>query len=350
MCMFYKNVCLESYGYELPQDIVTSEEIERRLGPLYDRLKLPYGRLKMISQIDERRFWKDGTRPSEVAALAARKALVDSGIAKEHIGCLINASVCRDFLEPATAAVVHHSLELPSDASVFDVTNACLGFMNAITILANMIELGQVKAGLIVAGETGKQLVDSTIAELLGNSTLTRRQLKPYFASLTIGAGAVALVMAHSSISRTGHRLLGGYAQASTEHNELCIGGVNAEVAHDGHVIMQTDSKAVLTFGVELASKTWERCKSVLNWEDDSPDRVFCHQVGAAHRNKLYETLGFDVSKDYSTLEYLGNVGSVSLPITAAIGIEKGLVKKGHNVAMLGIGSGINCIMLGMEW
>ncbi len=347
--MLYKNVCIEAYGYELPEDVVSSEEIENRLSPVYNRLKLPYGRLELSSGIKERRFWKSDIRPSQISALAAEKAIRNSGISRKDIGCLIHASVCRDFLEPATASVVHHALDLPSDSTIFDVSNACLGFANSMVILANMIELGQVKAGLIVAGENGKQLVDSTIKELLGNTTLNRRQFKPYFASLTIGAGAVALILTHSSISKTGHKLLGGQVHSSTEHNDLCTGGADANVTHDGHVNMQTNAAAVLTHGIELAKKTWEDCKIELGWEN-GPDRIFCHQVSSAHRQKLYAALELDVKKDFATLEYLGNVGSASLPITMAIGIEEGFIKKNDRVAMLGIGSGLNCVMLGVEW
>jgi 3-oxoacyl-[acyl-carrier-protein] synthase-3 len=346
--MLYKNVCLEAYGYELPDTVVSSEDIEKRLSSVYERLKLPNGRLELISGIKERRFWTNGMRPSQVSTMAAQKAIQDSGISKKDIGCLIHSSVCRDFLEPATASVVHHALELPSDSTVFDVTNACLGFANSMVILANMIELDQIKAGLVVAGENGKQLVESTISELQTNTDLTRKQFKPYFASLTIGAGAVAVILTHSSISKTGHRLLGGQVQASTEHNDLCTGG--GKVAHDGHVIMQTDSEAVLNHGIELAQKTWGDFKNELRWENKSPDRIFCHQVGSAHRRMLYDALELDLAKDFPTLEYLGNVGSASLPITMAIGIEKGLVKKNDKVAMLGIGSGLNCVMLGVEW
>ena len=348
--MIYKNVCIEGFGCELPEEKVSSAEIEKRLGPVYDRLKLPYGRLELISGIKERMFWKNGILPSQISTRAAEKAIRASGISKEDVGCLINASVCRDFLEPATASVVHHALELPSDSSVFDVSNACLGFVNSIVIVANMIELGQVKAGIIVAGENGKQLVESTINSLLTNTSLTRSQFKPYFASLTIGAGAGALVLTHSSISKTRHRLLGGQVQASTEHNDLCTGGLEAEVAHDGQVTMQTDAEAVLTHGIELAKKTWADFKSELGWKNTTPDRVFCHQVGSVHRRMLYETLEVAIEKDFSTLEYLGNVGSASLPMTMAIGIEKGLVRKGDKLAMLGIGSGLNCVMLGAEW
>ena len=348
--MLYKNVCMEAYGYELPEDIVTSEEIEKRLHPVYDRLKLPFGRLEMMSGIKERRFWKNGTRPSEVGALAAEQAIRKSGISKEDIGCLIHASVCRDFLEPATASVIHNTLKLPVNSTVFDVSNACLGFLNAIIILSNMIELGQVKAGIVVAGESGKQLVDTTINNMLTDSQISRKKIKYYFASLTIGSGAVAVVLTHHSISKTGHRILGGQVKARTQHNNLCVGGVNSEVAHNGHVSMETDAETLLVNGVKLGNETWQEAKRELGWENGCVNRIFCHQVGSAHRKMLYQSLGLDLKKDFSTLEYLGNVGSVSLPITMAIGIEKGLVKKGDKVAMLSIGSGLNCMMLGMEW
>ena len=153
--MNYKNVFLEGIACHLPKNIVTSSELEQRLSPLYERLKLPYGRLDMMSGIKERRFWDKGTFPSHVASIAGENAIQQSGIDPSEIGCLINASVCRDFLEPATATLVHHNLNLQSNAMVFDISNACLGVLNGMVHVANMIELGQIRAGLIVAGENG---------------------------------------------------------------------------------------------------------------------------------------------------------------------------------------------------
>jgi len=64
----------------------------------------------------------------------------------------------------------------------------------------------------------------------------------------------------------------------------------------------------------------------------------------------LYETLELDLNKDFSTLEYLGNTGSAALPVTLALGEEQGAVEKNDTVALLGIGSGLNCLMMGVEW
>ena len=85
-------------------------------------------------------------------------------------------------------------------------------------------------------------------------------------------------------------------------------------------------------------------------WERENIDRTFCHQVGVAHRKLMFEALGLDPAIDFATVETLGNTGSVALPVTMALGIEQGRLKAGDRVAMLGIGSGINCLMLGVEW
>ena len=70
--------------------------------------------------------------------------------------------------------------------------------------------------------------------------------------------------------------------------------------------------------------------------------------MGRAHQKLLYETLGLDESKDFCTFPELGNVGSVSLPITLALAMERGLIQKYERSALLGIGSGLSSIMLGV--
>jgi 3-oxoacyl-[acyl-carrier-protein] synthase-3 len=72
--------------------------------------------------------------------------------------------------------------------------------------------------------------------------------------------------------------------------------------------------------------------------------------VGRAHRKLLLETLALDPAADFTTYETLGNTGSVALPVTAAMGVEQGRVQPGDRVALLGIGSGINVVMLGLDW
>jgi 3-oxoacyl-[acyl-carrier-protein] synthase III len=349
--MRYKKVCVESFGYELPETIVTSLSLEERLAPIYSKLNLRYGRLEMMTGIRERRLWNDGVSPSQASIKAAEKAINRSGVKKEDIGCLLHTSVSRDFLEPATATVVHDSLGLPSTATIFDISNACLGFINGMVTLANMIELGQVKAGIVVGCESSKRVVDAIIGNILQDQDISKEKVKMSFATLTLGSGAAAAVLTHSSLSRGGHKLLGGVTRAASQHNDLCRIEEDTCFFDPGILPdMHTNSTKLLKNGAKLAPDTWEAVKQELEWKDADVDRFFTHQVSAVHSKLLFKTLGLDKAKDFSTIEYLGNIGSVSLPITMAIGIDQGCLNPGDKIAMLGIGSGIVCLMLGLEW
>jgi 3-oxoacyl-[acyl-carrier-protein] synthase-3 len=72
--------------------------------------------------------------------------------------------------------------------------------------------------------------------------------------------------------------------------------------------------------------------------------------VGSSHKDSILKTLGLSPELDYSTYEFLGNIGTVSLPLTAAVAEERSFLTAGDRVAFLGIGSGLNCMMLGWEW
>src|SRR5690606_19916489 len=184
--MRYTNVHIQAFGHELPPRVVSSAALEDALSPLYQKLRLPEGRLELISGVRERRFWGPNTRPSTVSVRTVRAALERAGVGVERLGALVHTSVCRDYLEPATASVVAGALDLPRSAMVFDISNACLGFMNGLVTIANMIGLGQSQAGVVVATEAGEGLVDATVADLneRARNGINSKHLKPAFASL----------------------------------------------------------------------------------------------------------------------------------------------------------------------
>ena len=343
--MKYRSVVLESLAVALPEEVLTSVEIEARLRPLYERLRLPEGRLELMTGIRERRMWPAGTRPSDASAAAGRAVLARSGLRSEQVELFIHAAVCRDMLEPATASFAHRKIGLPGTAQIFDVSNACLGFLNALTIAGGMIDAGQIRCALVVSGENSRPLVEETLRVLL-ERPWSRQDIKPYFANLTIGSAAVAALVCHESLAPQGHRLVGGVARAATEHSDLCQGDTYGAEA----LIMQTDSEALLVGGLALAQLTWRDFGAELGWGAEDVQRIITHQVGRTHRRKLYEALGLNLSRDYSTFERLGNTGSVALPSTLALAAEAGAVQAGDRVALLGIGSGLNCVMLGVEW
>ncbi len=348
--MRYQNVCLEGFGYTLPDEIVTSDEIETRLGPLYDRLRLPAGRLELMTGIRERRFWAPGTLPGDVSVASGAKALAAARIDPQHVGALVHASVCRDHLEPATACGVHHRLDLPKNCQVFDVSNACLGILNGMLLVANMIELGQIRAGLVVGTEGSRQVVETTIDWLNRDTSLTRDDVKLAVASLTLGSASCAVLLTDRALSRTQNRIVAAAARAHTQFHELCHSGRDEAAADGMQPLMHTDSERLLHEGIATGAATFVDFLAETGWSRDQIDKTFCHQVGSAHRKLMFASLGLDPAIDFPTVEFLGNTGSAALPITLALALDEGRLAAGDRVAMLGIGSGINSLMIGVDW
>ncbi len=346
--MRWSRVTLEAIGYELPEERVRSTDLEARLTPLYDSLRLQPGQLEALTGIRERRFWPVGQRMAGPAARAAKKALAQSNVNAADLGAVIYAGVCRDDLEPATACAVADALGTSPDAWIFDISNACLGVLNGMIEIANKIELGQIRAGVVVACESSRHIVEQTIVRLLHQPSL--EQLKVCLATLTGGSGAVAVVLTDGSFGGEGHKLFGGAALSAPQHHELCRWGPPEGLLGERPSVANTDAAAILANGVDLGARTWARFTSELGWTADSLDRVICHQVGGSHRKSILGSLGISESKDFSTFPTLGNMGTVALPATAAIAAQAGFLRRGDRVGFLGIGSGLNCLMLGVQW
>jgi len=349
--MRFSNVNVIAAAISQPENIITSKHIEEtELKNVYEALKLPAGRLELMTGIRERRFWNAGTKPSAVAAKAGELAINQAGIDRTKIELLIHASVSRDFLEPATASVVHHILKLTPECVMFDLSNACLGVLSAMVHVAALIESGYIKAGLIVSGETAEGLYQATINRLnddLKRGVLKKSDMKNMFASLTIGSAAAAVLMTHNQLNSTGFRLLGGSCLTDSSAVTLCQEDTSG-VSSDGP-LMSTDSEALLHAGCNLANKTWNAAKSELGWENDDVDHVFTHQVGSMHSKLLFEMLGVDSCKDFPTVSFFGNTGSAALPGAFALGIREKRMNRGDKIALMGIGSGLSSLMLGLE-
>jgi 3-oxoacyl-[acyl-carrier-protein] synthase-3 len=385
--MKYNRVHLEAIGYELPPVVVSTAELESRLSPVYQALKMAPGQLELLTGINERRWWEPGYRLSQGAASAAKKALHAADFSANDIDVLIYAGVCRENFEPATACAVAHELNINPHASIFDLSNACLGVLNGIVDVANRIELGQARAGLVVSAETSREINENVIDRMV--RTKSPELFRESVATLTGGSGAVAVLVTGEEMSREKRRkLIGGVTQNAPQHNSLCKWGLQSILPVAGaaaervlgpnavalmqkgadtagalvqrgvdyglrHVMipfMETHAGEVLKYGVDLGKRTWQNFLTKFGWRPEYLDKVICHQVGAGHREAVLKAIGVPPEKDFSTFEYLGNIGTVSLPITAAIAEEREFLQPGDRVGFLGIGSGLNCLMLGLEW
>lgn len=343
--MKFNNVRIAGFAYENPPLFLKSEELESLLAPVYQRLKLPEGRLELQTGIKSRGFWEKGTRPSSIASLSAKKLLKEMAIKTDQIDLLIHASVCRDFLEPATASNVHRELNLGASTQIFDLSNACLGVLNSFVMAGGMIEAGLIKTALIVSGENSGPLIDQTINFLNNNLNLTRQTVKKYIANLTIGSGSVAFLLTHKDYLNSSHELRTSSVLTDSQANLLCQGSGNTE-----SLMMETESEELLHAGIKLATTNFEIFLKEAGKNRSDFSKVLTHQVGVAHRDLLYKTLELNLEKDFSTYPTYGNTGTVALPLTLIRSHEEKFINQGDRIAMLGIGSGLSSLMLEVLW
>lgn len=332
----FDNVSLLSVASVLPSRVTTSDEIEARLAPSLRRLKLRSGLLGRVAGVQERRNWAPGESADAATIIAGERALADAGVDPSEVGLLINTSVTRAHLEPSVAVALHHGLNLPSSAINFDIANACLGFINGMSLAATMIDSGQIRYAVVVAGEDADDIQVNTIERLLRTES-DRDGFMSEFATLTLGSGSAAAVLGRADEHPEGHRILGGVTRAATEFHRLCVGSV------DG---MFTDAKALLKGGLDLVVSAWKEAAS--EWEWKTMSRYITHQVSSIHTDAIVKAVKLDRSRVPTTFPRLGNVGPASVPITLAE--EQASLHPGDRVLLMGVGSGLNTAMMELAW
>ncbi len=350
--MRFSHVQVDAIAYELPLETVATATLEARLAPVYERLRVPMGQVEQLTGVAERRFWPRGTVLDVKAAAAARRALETAAFDPKTLDCVVYAGVCRDQAEPATAAAVAARLGCGPHTLVYDVSNACLGMLTAMLDLAAKLELGLIKSALVVACESAREIVDEMSERLLMHAD-DRVLFNETLATLTGGSGAAAVLLTRGD-DPDARRLLGAAWMNDVRQHELCRWGHRrvespAQPARYEQ-FMRTDAIAVLKHGTELGRRTWRRFLETMRWQGPEIERVFSHQIGHAHRREMHAALALAPEQDFATYPFLGNVGSVSVPLTAALAAERGLLKAKDRVGLLGIGSGLNCMMIGMSW
>lgn len=337
----YARVAIESVAHVLPEERVPTATLEARLEGLYRGIGLKPGLLENLTGVSERRLWPPAVGPAEAATLAAQEALSRSALPRDRLGALVFTGVSKDILEPSMASLVHGALGLPPGCLNFDVSNACLGFLTGLATVASMIELGHIDAGLIVAGESSRPMTEATVARLSAPGA-GFPELKEEMASLTLGSGAAAIVLARDDLASVpSRRLLGGTALAATEHAGLCRGTMTR---------MRTDATKLLAEGVKIASDTWKRTQTALTLKASEVAAFCLHQVGKANHEAVIQALGIPTERAPRLYPQYGNMGAASVPVGLSLATQSRLLKDGERGVLMGIGSGLNSWMMVVEW
>ncbi|MEZ4237470.1 MAG: 3-oxoacyl-ACP synthase III [Myxococcota bacterium] len=338
--MRYQRVHVQAVESLLPPVEVSTASLEARLSPLFRRIGVPSGVIEALTGVGARRFWPEGETIFEHASAVSRRLLEANPPPPCGVQALVSTSVCKDYLEPPIASLVAGDLGMPETCMNFDVGHACLGFMTGMATVANLIELGQIECGLVVAAEGSRTVTEGTVRRLL-QPGVDFRAMSEHLATLTLGSMAVAALLVHEKHSRHGHQLLGGATRAATQHSRLCI-GTSTE--------MKTDATTLLREGVSLAERTFAAAQAEIGMQTDQIKEFVLHQVGKANHDALTQLLRIPPDRALRLYPAVGNVGAAGVPFTLATAVERGRLASGDTAMLMGIGSGLNCTMLGVRW
>ena len=163
---------------------------------------------------------------------------------------------------------------------------------------------------------------------------------KHSLATLTGGSGAVAVLLTDGSFSpERRRRLLGGVTQTAPQFHGLCRWGLetrSAPLAGFRAVHVDRRGRPCSSTASSSACGPGRPSSASSAGSSEQVDKVICHQVGSGHRDTILKTLGIAAEKDFSTFPYLGNIGTVSLPLTAALAEDREFLRPGDRVGLPG--------------
>ncbi|MDH3670645.1 MAG: ketoacyl-ACP synthase III [Gammaproteobacteria bacterium] len=331
---------LISTGVFLPEERITSREIMQQFDSK-NRFNIPFDWLERTTGIRERRVAPRHLKPSDLAAKAATEALEQAGLRPNKIDAVLYAGVDRDHLEPATAHVVQHKIGA-ANAIAFDISNACLGFMNAMHVMDSLIATGQVRRGLVVTGEKGHPYTQKAVRCL--TETTDRNSFGSLWAGLTLGDAGAAAIMAPKLGPDTG--FMGFAVQSKAEFHELCVCGNSGDDSP-----LTTNVSKIVKETTKLVGPMYEALMcNHLKWKPEQLNRYIPHQVGLRSVRKHAEVAGVPVDKVPVSVDSLGNIVSATIPVNLQLLSRDHKLQNGAKIYLSGTGSGICLSQAGLVW
>jgi 3-oxoacyl-[acyl-carrier-protein] synthase III len=337
----WKNVRLLSWATELPNEVLTSADIEERLAVPLVRAGLERGCLAARTGVLERRLYAADADPEPIAARVAMQALARCGLRGHDVGAVYSASIDHRYFEPSAAHLVAQAMGGAPQAQLLDVRNACLGFVDAVSLAADRLEVGAIDVAVIVAAEAGgmRRTIETSMATALARGVLEPVDWVP----LTMGCGAVAWVLGAASSFKGVASVDGFLTHNQTEHTMVCSG----RIGDDGALQVNANGAAILRYGTPLVVGA---LRAAQEQAGASVGQVFLHQVGSAFTAAISNKLGLAIDERTLVFPKLGNTGPVGLPFAVARAADAGWLTPGAPLSLLGGASGLSAAYLGLTW
>lgn len=314
-----------------PDTVVTSREIEETLAQINPKFSID---IQKLTGVRERRVASPQLSIVDMAISACSSVFKKANASPKDIDTVIFSSVCRTFFEPATATLICNQLGVVG-ANAFDVTNACLGFVDAWMIADAFIQSGRSRLVLVVGAEKSSYYWKMALDHLKKDFT----QITDLVASFTLGDGSAAMLVGPPQTKIKALNIKAGIRASYGAYSELCV-------LRDSNTPMRTNPRALFSAALKRSPPLLRELLTHLNWKPGDVDLVIPHQASYKVMEGASALMDIPVEKAHLTLDRFGNMASVSVPFTLAEAIHKNKFHSSHKMIVLGYGSGLGVGLL----
>jgi len=330
--MTYKkiNIGIKGSGSYTPEKILTNFDLEKMVDTSDEWITSRTG-------IKERRIADENTATSDLATKAALKAIEEAKVNSSEIDMIIVATVTPDMFFPSTACFVQKNINA-INATAFDISAACSGFIYGLSIASQFISSGEVKTVLLIGAETMSKVVDwqdRNTCILLGD-----------------GAGAVIL-----GEGEDGKGILSVYTLSDGSKTNLLMvpgGGsrepISIEVIKKRSHYMKMEGNEVFKFAIRGMEKSIDEALKKANLTYEDVTLFIPHQANIRIIDSLTKRMGLPKDRVFTNLDKYGNTSAASIPIALDEAIKSGRVKSGDIILMSSFGSGFTMGAAVIRW
>ncbi|WP_246797123.1 beta-ketoacyl-ACP synthase III [Burkholderia perseverans] len=306
-------------GSHLPANRVTNQALAERLAK--DGIETSDEWIVARTGIHARHFADPDVTTSDLALVAAQRAIEAADIDPQSIDLIIVATSTPDFVFPSTACLLQNKLGIRNGGAAFDVQAVCSGFAYALATADSFIRSGQHRNALVVGAETFSRILDfkdRTTCVLFGD-----------------GAGAVVL----SASDEPG--ILGSalHADGSYSHILCTPGNVNGGVIA-GSAFLHMDGQAVFKLAVNVLEKVAVEALEKANLSADQVNWLIPHQANIRIMTSTCRKLGLPQERMVVTVGEHGNTSAASIPLALDVAVRDGRIQRGQTVLIEGVGGG----------
>ena len=312
-------------GSHVPPQIVTNDDLAKLVDTSDEWIRERTG-------IWERRVSNEGVATSDLALLAAERALRSANTPAQDLDLIVVCTCSPDMLFPSTACILQDKLGA-ENAAAFDLSAACSGFNYGLAVTSQLIESGYYQKVLLVGADTLTKYLDWSdrgTCILFGD-----------------GAGAVVLKATKENKGVLANWL---HAEGKLGKHLTMPGGGSRDPEEKNGRFIRMDGKEVFRFAVRALETSVIRVLEKSNFSVGDIDLLIPHQANIRIIEHVMKKMRLPKEKVYVNLQKYGNTSAASVPLALDEAVSEGKIKAGDLVVLSGFGAGLTAGANVIRW